>query len=296
MTAKKSYIKGIFLILSSALFFALMNLFVRLSGNLPTMQKCFFRNIIAFCVALAIFLRSGEKFIFTRKKVKDLIIRSSAGTAGLVCNYFAIDHMNISDATMLNKMSPFFAILMSALILKEKIKKLDLIFVLIAFCGAMFVIKPSFKVGTTTALIGIIGGMMSGIAYTYVRKLGLQEVPKSFIVMFFSGFSCLVCVPFVIADHKTMTTTQIMFMLLAGCAASVAQFCITGAYSNAPARKISVFEYSQVIFVAILGFFFLTELPDIYSIAGYIIIIGTAVLKCYAEKLSAQRVKISNAK
>jgi drug/metabolite transporter (DMT)-like permease len=69
--------------------------------------------------------------------------------------------------------------------------------------------------------------------------------------------------------------------MLAGVGASVGQFSITTAYKYAPAKEISVFDYTQVIFAAIWGMIFLGEIPVMLSIIGYIIIIGMAVLRWY---------------
>ena len=113
-------VKGILCILSAAFFFALMTVFVRLAGDLPTMQKALFRNAVALIVSIVILLRSREKIVVTKTRIRDLFFRAAFGTVGLICNFYAIDHMNISDANMLNKLSPFFAILMSIFILKEK--------------------------------------------------------------------------------------------------------------------------------------------------------------------------------
>ncbi len=65
----------------------------------------------------------------------------------------------------------------------------------------------------------------------------------------------------------------------AGAAATGGQLSITKAYTKAPAKEISVFDYSQVIFAALLGFVFLQQIPDYLSVIGYVIIIGSAIFK-----------------
>jgi drug/metabolite transporter (DMT)-like permease len=271
--------QAILLILSAAFFFALMNLFVRLSGDLPTMQKSFFRNAVACLAALLVILRTKERPQLDGVKVKYLLIRSIAGTVGIICNFYAVDHMNLADASMLNKLSPFFAILLSFFLLKEKISKVELCLVVAAFCGALFVIKPTFSLEMAPAALGVLGGFGAGLAYTYVRRLGQLKVPGPFIVMFFSAFSSLITIPFLIFSFHPMTVRQVCLLLLAGCTAAVAQFCITAAYARAPAKDLAVFDYSQILFAALLGFFFLEQIPDVYSVLGYLIIIGAAAVK-----------------
>ena len=75
--------KGILFILTSAFFFSLMTVFVRLSGDVPTMQKAFFRNIVAAILAAILLVRSKEGFTFQKKNLPDLFLRSSIGTAGI---------------------------------------------------------------------------------------------------------------------------------------------------------------------------------------------------------------------
>ena len=275
--------KGILFILLAAFFFSMMSVFVRLSGDVPTMQKAFFRNIVAAAVAWGILFRSGEPIsaVIQRTTLPVLLLRSIFGTAGILANFWAVDHLGIADANMLNKLSPFFAILMSIFILGEMPNRIEWLSVLLAFIGAAFVAKPSAGIASVPALVGIFGGFAAGTAYTYVRKLGLQGVKGPAVVAFFSTFSTLVLLPNLVLNFSPMSVRQVLFLLLAGCSAAGGQLTITTAYQHAPARDISVFDYSQVVYAALLGILLFGELPDLWSVVGYVIIIGTAFAKWY---------------
>lgn len=275
----KSKYKAIFYIILSAFCFAFMNLFVRLSGDLPSMQKCFFRNFVALFFALGVLLKKKQSLKWKKGNLKYLLLRSGLGTLGIVCNFYAIDHIPLADASILNKMSPFFVIIFSIFILKEKLKFFQAFAVTGAFIGAMCVIKPSFyNIDLFPSLLGFIGGMCAGFAYTMVRLLGQKGENGSFIVFFFSAFSCIATLPYLIFDFHTMSFYQILMLLGAGLSAAGGQFSITAAYYNAPAREISVYDYSQIIFATLLGLLFLGEFPDFLSFIGYIIICSMAVL------------------
>lgn len=276
---------GILYIMCAAFCFALMNLFVRLSGDLPVMQKSLFRNLVAAVIALGMMVKEHETIQFrteqasAAKNLVFLLIRAGAGTIGILCNFYAVGALNIADASMLNKLSPFFAIIFSIFVLNEKPKRNEWLAVIVAFLGALFVVKPSFHMESIPAVIGLCGGLFAGLAYTFVRKLGQNGVKGNLIVFFFSVFSCVVVLPGVILQYKPMTGQQLLFLLLAGVAAAGGQFAITAAYTKAPAKEISVFDYTQVIFAALLSLVVLGELPDVYSVIGYVIIIGTAIVK-----------------
>ena len=281
---KNTIWKGVFFLILSAFFFSLMSLFVRLSGNLPTFQKAFFRNVMAMIAAVAVLAKS-KSFKMQKGSLPDLLLRSVTGAVGVICNFYAIDKMNIADASILNKLAPFFTVIFSIIILKEKASWKDWLFVSIAFIGAIFVVKPSKDIASSLpALIGVLGGLGAGMAYTYVRKLGQRGERKAYIVFFFSAFSTLVMLPMTLTQWQPMAWDQLLFLLSAGCMAAGAQFSLTAAYSYAPAKEISVYDYTQVLFTALWGFVFLTELPDGWSIIGYVIIIGAAVLKWLTSK------------
>jgi len=216
--------QGILFIILAGFFFASMSFFVRLSGDLPTMEKAFFRNAVAVLVAAFMLARTKEGFHVQKGSWPDLLMRSFFGTVGLICNFYAVDHMNIADANILNKLSPFFAILMSYFILKEKANKVEWACVVAAF-------------------------------------------------------SCLCTLPFLIAEFRPMKAVQLLCLLMAGVSAAGGQIFITKAYTKAPAKEISVFDYTQVLFAALLGFVFFGQIPDWMSLVGYLIIIGSAIFK-----------------
>ena len=271
---------GVLLILGAALSFSVMNLFVRLAGDLPTFEKAFFRNLISLFVACFLALRQGGGLRWQKGSLPALLARAGFGTLGLLCNFYAVDHMNISDASLLNKLSPFFAIIFSYFVLQETASGVEWLSVLAAFVGAAFVVKPTAGILTSLpALVGLVGGAAAGMAYTFVRRLGRQGERVVIVVLFFSAFSTLVTLPLMLAGWQPMTAGQLGWLLCAGAAASAGQLCITGAYTCAPAREIGVFDYTQVLFSAVLGFFFLNQLPDLYSMIGYCIIIGVAFAK-----------------
>lgn len=276
----RSKYKAVIYIVLSAFCFALMGLFVSLSGDLPTMQKVFFRNFFALFIAVGSLKKSGDKFeIGSRKNHAVIFVRALGGTIGMIGNFYALGKMNLSDALMLNKMSPFFVIVFSYIFLKEKLTSFQALTVAGAFGGSLFIIKPSFSnVELIPAVCGFLGGMGAGLAYTCVRYLGQHGVKGSVIVAYFSGFSCLLTLPFMILGFHPMTAAQFLCLLGAGVSAAGGQFAITAAYSHAPAKEISVYDYSQLIFSTVLGMLFLDQFPDRWSFIGYGIIIAMAVL------------------
>ena len=167
----------------SAFGFAMMSAFVKLSGRLPSFQKTFFRNITSCIIAFTLILVKKESFFGKLENQKILILRSVFGTLGIVFNFYAIDKLVLSDANMLNKLSPFFVIIFSALFLKEKINIKQVLAIIIAFVGALFIIKPQFNFDIIPSLIGVCGAICAAAAYTCLRVLGSK---KNIIQLYFT--------------------------------------------------------------------------------------------------------------
>ena len=241
--------------MGSAFGFALMGMFVRLAddfgGAIPFTQKSFFRNLVAAAVAGGLFWRTCGRDAFPRGRTPwwPLVWRSVFGTIGIFGNFYALVTLRQGIA------------------------------VTVAFVGAMFVVKPGFALAGEmgAALAGLAGGISAGLAYTCVRRLGILKVEPSFIVLFFSCFSTLVTVPFLVLDYHPMTWTQVATLLGAGISATVGQFGITAAYRLARPRELAVYDYTNVVFAALLGFAVFGQVPDCFSWLGIAIIVTMGI-------------------
>lgn len=277
--------KGVLFIIMSAFGFAMMSAFVKLSGDLPSFQKTFFRNITSCIIAFVLILINKESFFGKLENQKILILRSLFGTLGIVFNFYAIDKLVLSDANMLNKLSPFFVIIFSALFLKEKINLKQGLAIIVAFIGALFIIKPQFNFDMIPSLIGVCGAICAAAAYTCLRVLGGKEKYYT-IVFYFSFFSTIVILPFMLIVYKEMSMLQFIYLILAGIFASIGQFGITIAYKYAKAKEISIFDYSNILFSAIISVVLFGVIPDYLSVLGYIIIFAVSLyMFLYNKKL-----------
>ncbi|MEG2739710.1 DMT family transporter [Clostridium sp.] len=286
--------KAILLIIISALSFAFMSTFVKLSGDIPSIEKSFFRNLVSCVVAFYIIVKSGDSLFGKRENRKYLLGRALFGTLGIIANFYAIDRLILADANMLNKLSPFFVIIFSFIFLKEKITPKQIMILCVAFLGSLFIIKPSFSLEVIPAIIGVSSAVCAGAAYTFVRFLGPREKGPT-IVFFFSFFSIVSTLPFLIVDFTPFTKIQLFYLLMAGVAASVGQFALTAAYKHAPAKEISIYDYTQIIFSAVIGFVIFNQLPDKYSFLGYFLILGaSAVMFIYNNRLNIKAAKMQS--
>ena len=280
-------LKGIFCIIIAGFGFALMSLFVKLSGDLPSIQKGFFRNIIAVFISSIPLIKHWRFINIPRNNTGWLVLisRSVFGTIGLVLNFYAISHISLADSSIIQKLSPFIIIILSYIFFKEEMTRFQVFSIIIAFIGITLIIKPSGNnIISMGALAALLGALCAGIAYTCVRYLGTHNISGEFIIFFFSSLSSLMLLPYLILDYRTMTYYQLSMLILAGISATIGQYGVTFAYKFAAAKNISVFDYSQVLFSGIFGYMFFGEFPDFQSLIGYIIVISVGIVLVLRSK------------
>ena len=263
--------------LLSSFCFAVMAALVKLSGDIPSIEKAFFRNSVSLIVSSYVIFKNKQKPWGKKDNRKYLILRGVVGTIGLVCYFYCIDNMILADSSMLNKMHPFFTIIFAVAFLKEDISTVQIFSLVLSFVGALFIIKPKFNMSVIPALIGIASAAFSGLAYTLVRFLGDKE--KGYIIVFYFSFISVISIlPFMLYIYKPLNSFQLLALLISGVFASIAQFSLTYAYKIVEASEISIYNYSNVVFSQIIAFIIWREIPDAYSFIGYILIIGSSYI------------------
>lgn len=285
-------IKGTIAILISTLSFTLMSLCLKLTGDhVPLFEKAIFRNVIAMLISAYFVYRSGNKFLGHRQNLGKLLLRSGFGLIGVLLNIYAVEKLVLSDADMIGKISPFILLVLSWLILKENLSKRIITICIIAFIGILFIIKPSFNSDFIPYLGGLLGAAGGACAYLMLRILALspQKESPNTIVFFFSFVSTIVLIPMTAMNYVPLTTTEFWYLMGSGIFATFGQFGITMAYQYANAKEISIYTYSSVFFAAMLGFIYFQELPDKYSIIGYILIFISGIWNYQINRKSIKK-------
>ncbi|MDA3886288.1 MAG: DMT family transporter [Candidatus Delongbacteria bacterium] len=287
----KDRTKALTFILTSTLSFSFMGAFVKALGDFPVAEKVFFRNTISMIIAFMV-LSFSYKYSVQRKKgylrlifgkmenQKFLLIRSVFGLLGVAFHFYALSKLYLADSQMLNRTSPIFVSLFAFLFLKEKLSKLQMSTIFIALIGAVMVIKPKFDYSMLPALGAFGAAIMAGAAYTFVRFLRDKEKPET-IIFYFSLFSMVGSLPFMIPTFIYPNSEQWMMLLGVGLTASIGQIGLTHAYRYAKASEVSIYTYTGIIFSALIGYFLWDEISDITSIIGGLIIILSAVTVFY---------------
>lgn len=266
------------LMLLSSLCFAAMGAMVKLSGQIPTFEKAFFRNFVSLFFS-AFLLMKHRQYPWGKPENRPMLLgRSVFGTIGMLCYFYGIDRLILADSGMLNKMHPFFVTIFAFLFLKEKISWHQLVSLLVALTGSALIIKPGFDFSQSgPAFICFLSAVFAGLAYVFVSYLGNRENSYT-IVFWFSLISSLITLPLALMHFRMPSPAQLLLLIGAGGASAGGQFSLTVAYRYAPAGEVSIYNYSNVIFSSIFGFMLFAEIPDLLSVSGYLLIIAAGYL------------------
>lgn len=269
--------KAIIYMLISAFGFTMMGVAIKFIPEIPLFQKILVRNLISGFVAAIILVKQKRGFAVEKKNRIPLFLRSAIGFLGIITNFYAVQHLYLADSNMLNKLSPITVSIFAVLFLNERVDIHQIVGIILSFIGALFVIKPTFSMSVLPSLSGLVGVILAGAAYTFVRYLNNNKENPNIIVFYFSLCSVLGSLPLAMSEFKVPSPREWIFLVAIGGAACLGQFFLTYAYKNAPASEVSIYNYSGIPYGILLGFLLFGEVPDVYSIIGGVIIIAVAI-------------------
>ncbi len=273
--------KGILYMVLSSFFFALMAAAVKLSGDIPTIEKLFFRNIVGFLAAACLIYRSGGSYLGNNRR--HLLWRSVFGLIALFLYFYAIDNLPLANAVILNQLSPFFVLILSALFLGEKILKAQGAALALALTGVLLVIKPEAGYTVVPALAGLFSAIFAGAAYVEIRHLRHSDHPQT-IVFYFTALTTLASLPFLLGGRFIVPSPpQFLALIAVGVFATVGQFFLTHSYRYAEAGDLSIYSYGLTIFSIMTGIILFREIPDAFSFLGVALILSGAFVNWRAR-------------
>jgi drug/metabolite transporter (DMT)-like permease len=255
-----------------------------MSRTLPNTEVVFIRNLLGLVFLLPWLLyRQGSNSFKMRYPLQHLV-RGVAGLASMYCYFYAVAHLPLATAVVLNYSVPLFFPFVEAVWLGERMPKRLWGPLVLGFVGVVIVLGPGSDVFHWASLVGLLAGFLSAIAQTGVRKLTAVEPPER-IVFWFAMLSSLVsAVPMPVTWVTPSIDLWQAFALLGVCA-TVGQLSMTRAYSCAPASQVGAFVYTIVLFGALFDWLIKDTLPSINFVIGAVLICGSGAAMLRLSKV-----------
>jgi len=274
--------------LISALAFALMAALVKEAGQLgiPLLQIIFVRAVISVALSLIDIARAGVHPLGHRRVL--LFARGLSGFLALTGVFYALIHLTMAQATVLQYLHPVFTAVLAFLFLAERPTAATLVCITLSLLGLACIVSPYWVASDATpaplwpVIVGLGGAFGSGVAYTLVRKLVTTEHP-SVIVLYFP----LVCAPGTLllggADFIWPTAAGWWVLLGVGCFTQLGQLALTKAMQRDAASRVTSLSYVQIIFAATLGWLAFGEIPTPATLLGGGLILLGAVVSAWMQ-------------
>ena len=270
--------KAIGLLMLSALLFSMMSVCIRYASHtVDNATIVFFRNVVGLFIFLPFIFQKGTAF-FKTEKLWMHTWRSVVGLLAMYGFFYAIAHLNLSNAMVFTYSSPIFIPLIAWLFLKEKMTASMLLAAIVGLFGVLCVAKPDAGMFNQLSLIGLTASFLAAMAFVTVRALTSTEPPER-IVFYFCFFGTLISMVPMFWLWRPYNVQELVFLISAGLLANISQIFMSNAYKLAPAGQIGPVNYVAIIFAGIWGFLLWHETPDFYSMLGFVFIF-MAILLC----------------
>ena len=266
---------GLRYMVSAAVFFSLMGLFVRLVRDIPFLEVVVFRALVSLVISAGLLLRARKSLLGKNRGL--LFLRGLFGFLGLSAYFYTIHAMPLAEAVTIQYTNPLFTALFAPLILKERTRGREWSAGLLAFAGVLLIAQPDSVSAMLPALIGLAGAMCSGLAYNIVRKLGMEGEDPLTIVMYFPLIALVLAAPLAAADWRMPVGMEWLVLLGVGVSTQIAQVSMTKGLRLERAARATVVNY-LVIFLSTAYSLVLGEPLSPYSFAGMAAIIGGIAL------------------
>lgn len=273
--------KAVVYMLFSTLFFSFLHVVVKYLHHLPTFEIIFFRaSGSAFC-AILILKKEGINLLGHARKL--LLIRAFCGIISVALFFKSIQIMPLGTAVSLRYLSPIFAILFAALFLKERVKKIQWVLFLGAFCGVLILKGFDLRISTLSFTYILISAVFSGLVYVIIRKIGKTEHPMVIINYFM--FSATVLSGFIMFfDWVQPRGIEWLLLISTGFLGFIAQVLMTKALQIGEANTVVPIKYIEVLLSLLIGWIIFGDYQTWLHILGISLIMSTLIINTWLKQ------------
>lgn len=215
--------------------------------------------------------------------------RTFFGWAGVTLMFASVAFIPLADATAIVFLNPVFGMILAIPLLGEKVGRIRWSAALIAFAGAMLLLRPTPESFQVASLLALAAALVMGVELIFIKKLSGREAPVQ--VLLVNNFLGLIIASIAVLGVWRMPTGPQWALLVAlGLCMAAAQACFVNAMARADASFIAPFSYGTLIFATLYDIAFFARIPDWITLTGAGIILSGGVLLAWREaQLRQQR-------
>ncbi len=268
-------ILGALLFVFAWVFFTVEMMGVRiLSADLAIPQLALVRTATQAVLMAGLAVVLGRRVVATRR-IAMHGARALCSTSGMVLFYFAFALLPVAIATTLTFMQASFLTLFAALFLGEVVGWRRTSAVALGFVGVLVVMRPGFGGFDPAMLLALAGAAVSAALLVITRSLSLTD--ERWTIMFYSSVLGLAMIALPAAlMWQPVSREHLVLLVLISLSGVVGQFLMVGAFQLAEASVLAPVDYVRLIFAVIAGYVLFSEIPDVWTGIGSVIILLSA--------------------
>ena len=306
---KNNNTKGILLILTAMLIFAVQDSLMKYIYNSVSLYEVYIIRTIVSFILVIIFLKILKKPIVFKTHYPLLTLcRVILFFFGFSSFYIALTVMPLATATALFFVSPFLITIFAKIILKDQIGPRRWIAVIVGFIGVYIILNPNFDDFDYFSLTPILCAFCYSLSMIIIKKTSEKDNVYQQIFQFYIGAMIIsIIFYFFIGDGRYNTIDNpaaqfifrewfsdlefsLIYMIVLGFTAAAAFLLVFSAYRIASPAVVSPFEYSILIWSTLSGWIFFNEVPTINTITGMFLIVFGGIYIFIREKIQEQSI------
>jgi drug/metabolite transporter (DMT)-like permease len=286
-TALSVPVRGALWMVGSAAAFAAMSAMIRpASVGLDAFEVVFFRNLFGLVFIAPILIRTRFAVLRTTRLPLHLA-RALCFLCGMTVWFIAIPHIALVDAISLYFTSPLFITILAALVLKEEVRTRRWTAVVIGLLGALVVLRPGLQDVSVAAILVLVNAAFWSCSAIIVRLLSRTENALTIVTHMFLWVTPLSLIPALFVWREP-SLEALAWTVGVSASSAFGHWCLARAFTTAEASIIMPFDYTQLLFGALIGFLAFGEIPDSWTFVGAGIIAGAAIYIAHRESVHAR--------
>lgn len=275
-------LKGILWMLVTSLFFVGVTGLVRhLGSTMSPVQAAFIRYAIGVVFLLPVFMQLAGQRKWPRRMGMHAV-RGVFHGVGVMLWFYAMTRLPVAEVTALGFIAPIFTTIGAAIFLGETLRFRRIAAVVIGFGGTLVILRPGLEIIDLGAVAQLLAAPLFAGSILISKKLTATD-SSPVIVAWLSIFVTLTLLPGAIYVWRTPTWEEMFFLMLTALLATLGHLTMTQAFRHAEIAAIQPISFIQLVWAALLGLYAFGEEPDLWTVVGGAIIVGSATYIAHRE-------------
>lgn len=258
-------------------------------------EMMFWRQAVSLPVLFGWLAATGGLSQLRTRRLGSHAQRGAVGMLGMLCNFLAATLLQLAVSTTLTFTTPLFAVILTALLLRERVGFWRWTAVALGFAGVLVIAQPSHAPDSIPgAVAGLLAGLLVAVISFQIRDLARTESSAA-IVFYYALFGALMTAPFLPFVATAHTAEQWLVLLALGLVGTTGQLLITMALRHGAVASVIVMDYTALVWATLFGWLVWEQLPPLATWLGAPAIVAAGLIVAWREQRLAKAISPASA-